>query len=73
MDILYISVEPFILFFPVNKTLEERRTVRDGRGNEETTVTRSGGHDGGQDGPYRHTGPALPGLYARRHTKCPVQ
>ncbi|XP_051926170.1 HCLS1-associated protein X-1 [Hippocampus zosterae] len=41
-------------------TLEERRTVRDGRGNEETTVTRSGGHGAG-DGPRRHTGPAQPG------------
>ncbi|XP_077404295.1 HCLS1-associated protein X-1 [Vanacampus margaritifer] len=41
-------------------TMEERRTVRDGRGNEETTVTRSGG-PGGQEGPQHHSGPALPG------------
>ncbi|XP_049607515.1 HCLS1-associated protein X-1 isoform X1 [Syngnathus scovelli] len=41
-------------------TMEERRTVRDGQGNEETTVTRSGGRSG-QEGPGHHTGPALPG------------
>ncbi|XP_077363211.1 HCLS1-associated protein X-1 isoform X2 [Festucalex cinctus] len=41
-------------------TMEERRTVRDGRGNEETTLTRSGG-PGGQEGSQHHTGPALPG------------
>ncbi|KAM9775939.1 HCLS1-associated protein X-1 isoform 1-T1 [Syngnathus typhle] len=41
-------------------TMEERRTVRDGKGNEETTVTRSGGRSG-QEGPGLHTGPALPG------------
>ncbi|XP_061521579.1 HCLS1-associated protein X-1 [Phycodurus eques] len=41
-------------------TLEERRTVRDSRGNEETTMTRSGGR-GGHEGPEHQTGPALPG------------
>ncbi|XP_057683715.1 HCLS1-associated protein X-1 isoform X1 [Corythoichthys intestinalis] len=36
-------------------TMEERRTVRDGRGNEETTVTHSRGH-GGQEGPDHQIG-----------------
>ncbi|XP_039978593.1 HCLS1-associated protein X-1 [Xiphias gladius] len=40
-------------------TVEERRTVRDGQGNEETTVTRSGG-PGSPEGPDHRTGPALP-------------
>ncbi|XP_061673876.1 HCLS1-associated protein X-1 [Syngnathoides biaculeatus] len=40
-------------------TVEERRTVRDSRGNEETTMTRSGGR-GGLEGPEHQTGPALP-------------
>ncbi|KAB5517940.1 hypothetical protein PHYPO_G00173350 [Pangasianodon hypophthalmus] len=40
-------------------TVEERRTVRDGQGNEETTVIRSGG-PGGQEGP--HDEPASPTL-----------
>ncbi|CAJ1083342.1 HCLS1-associated protein X-1 [Xyrichtys novacula] len=38
-------------------TVEERRTVRDGQGNEETTVTRSGGPCSRDD----HTGPLMPG------------
>ncbi|KAM4630168.1 HCLS1-associated protein X-1 [Polymixia lowei] len=41
-------------------TVEERRTVRDGQGNEETTVTRSGG-PGSPDGPDNHSGPLMPG------------
>lgn len=41
-------------------TVEERRTVRDGQGNEETTVTRSGG-PGTPEGPDREGGPVLPG------------
>ncbi|XP_038135343.1 HCLS1-associated protein X-1 [Cyprinodon tularosa] len=41
-------------------TVEERRTVRDGHGNEKTTVTRSGG-PGRLDGPDQHTAPVLPG------------
>ncbi|XP_029976343.1 HCLS1-associated protein X-1 [Salarias fasciatus] len=46
-------------------TVEERRTVRDGQGNEETTVTRSGG-PGALQGPDPHTPPpVLPG--APRH------
>ncbi|XP_013878908.1 HCLS1-associated protein X-1 [Austrofundulus limnaeus] len=40
-------------------TVEERRTVRDGQGNEKTTVTRSGGA-GTLEGPD-HTGPEHPG------------
>lgn len=41
-------------------TVEERRTVRDDHGNEETTVTRSGG-PGALEGPDRGPGPILPG------------
>ncbi|XP_056254750.1 HCLS1-associated protein X-1 [Seriola aureovittata] len=41
-------------------TVEERRTVRDGQGNEETTVTRSGG-PAGLEGPDHRTGSVLPG------------
>lgn len=41
-------------------TVEERRTVRDGQGNEETTVTRSGG-PGTLEGPDHQTGPAISG------------
>lgn len=41
-------------------TVEERRTVRDGQGNEETTVTRSGG-PGTLEGSDREGGPVLPG------------
>uniref|UniRef100_UPI0037E7C67C HCLS1-associated protein X-1 n=1 Tax=Semicossyphus pulcher TaxID=241346 RepID=UPI0037E7C67C len=41
-------------------TVEERRTVRDGQGNEETTVTRSGG-PGSMEGSDHHTGPLVPG------------
>ncbi|XP_054873802.1 HCLS1-associated protein X-1 isoform X2 [Amphiprion ocellaris] len=44
----------------VTKSVEERRTVRDGQGKEETTVTRSGG-SGILEGPDHHTGPVLPG------------
>ncbi|XP_008330119.1 HCLS1-associated protein X-1 isoform X2 [Cynoglossus semilaevis] len=40
-------------------TVEERRTVRDGQGNEETTVTRSG--PGSLEGPDSQRGPVLPG------------
>ncbi|KAI2653077.1 HCLS1-associated protein X-1 [Labeo rohita] len=40
-------------------TVEERRTVRDGEGNEETTVTISG--PGGRDGPQDQSGPLMPG------------
>lgn len=45
-------------------SVEERRTVRDGQGNEETTVTRSGG-SGILEGPDHHTGPVLPGDHQR--------
>ncbi|XP_017276498.1 HCLS1-associated protein X-1 [Kryptolebias marmoratus] len=41
-------------------TVEERRTVRDGQGNEETTVSRSGG-PGILEGPDHQTGPVGPG------------
>lgn len=41
-------------------TVEERRTVRDGQGNEETTVTRSGGPES-REGLDHQTGPVLPG------------
>ncbi|CAK6949268.1 HCLS1-associated protein X-1 [Scomber scombrus] len=41
-------------------SVEERRTVRDGQGNEETTVTRSGG-PASLDGANHETGPILPG------------
>lgn len=42
-------------------TVEERRTVRDGEGNEETTVTVSGG-PGGHDRPVLdQSGPLMPG------------
>ncbi|CAM4637752.1 unnamed protein product [Leuciscus chuanchicus] len=41
-------------------TVEERRTVRDGEGNEETTVTISGG-SGVQDGPQDQSGPLMSG------------
>uniref|UniRef100_A0A8C1I9D7 HCLS1 associated protein X-1 n=1 Tax=Cyprinus carpio TaxID=7962 RepID=A0A8C1I9D7_CYPCA len=40
-------------------TVEERRTVRDGEGNEETTVTISG--PTGRDGPQDQSGPLMPG------------
>ncbi|XP_043073472.1 HCLS1-associated protein X-1 [Puntigrus tetrazona] len=40
-------------------TVEERRTVRDGEGNEETTVTVSG--PGVRDGPQDPSGPLMPG------------
>uniref|UniRef100_A0A3P9Q6Q8 HCLS1 associated protein X-1 n=1 Tax=Poecilia reticulata TaxID=8081 RepID=A0A3P9Q6Q8_POERE len=43
-------------------TMEERRTVRDGHGNQKTTVTRSGGPEERPDGPDRQTGPVLPDL-----------
>ncbi|KAM6899935.1 HCLS1-associated protein X-1 [Xenentodon cancila] len=41
-------------------TVEERRTVRDGQGNEETTVTRSGG-PGVLEGPEHRSEPVLSG------------
>ncbi|KAF7670091.1 hypothetical protein LDENG_00056620 [Lucifuga dentata] len=41
-------------------TVEERRTVRDGHGNEETTVTRSGG-PGSLEGSDTLGGPVIPG------------
>lgn len=41
-------------------SVEERRTVRDGQGNEETTVTRSGG-SGSLEGPDPQTGPLVSG------------
>lgn len=41
-------------------TVEERRTVRDGQGNEETTVIRSGGPDG-QGGPRNEPASPTPG------------
>ncbi|XP_029299111.1 HCLS1-associated protein X-1 [Cottoperca gobio] len=41
-------------------TVEERRTVRDSQGKEETTVTRSGG-PGRLEGPDHQTGPAISG------------
>lgn len=42
------------------QSVEERRTVRDGQGNEETTVTRSGG-SGISGGPDHSNGPVLQG------------
>ena len=44
------------------QSVEERRTVRDGQGNEETTVTRSGG-PGSVEGTQDHPRPHLPGKY----------
>ncbi|KAF5888839.1 HCLS1-associated protein X-1 [Clarias magur] len=47
-------------------TVEERRTVRDGQGNEETTVIRSGG-PGAQKGPLDEAAsptPGVPGLFS---------
>ncbi|TDH03982.1 hypothetical protein EPR50_G00147800 [Perca flavescens] len=41
-------------------TVEERRTVRDSQGKEETTVTNSGG-PGRLEGPDRQTGPVISG------------
>lgn len=41
-------------------TVEERRTVRDSQGNEQTTVTRSGGPNS-LEGADHQTGPAVPG------------
>ncbi|XP_034561544.1 HCLS1-associated protein X-1 [Notolabrus celidotus] len=41
-------------------TVEERRTIRDGQGNEETTVTRSGGSGNLEDSDH-HTGSHTPG------------
>ncbi|KAM6903208.1 HCLS1-associated protein X-1 isoform 2-T2 [Lycodopsis pacificus] len=41
-------------------SVEERRTVRDGQGHEETTVTRSGG-SGSLEGPNHPTGPVTSG------------
>ncbi|XP_056154929.1 HCLS1-associated protein X-1 [Lampris incognitus] len=41
-------------------TVEERRTVRDGQGNEETTVTRSGG-PGSLEEPDNQSRPLVPG------------
>ncbi|XP_029370482.1 HCLS1-associated protein X-1 [Echeneis naucrates] len=41
-------------------TVEERRTVRDSQGNEETTVTRSGGR-GSLEGPHHDTDSVPPG------------
>ncbi|XP_078123117.1 HCLS1-associated protein X-1 [Sander vitreus] len=41
-------------------TVEERRTVRDSQGKEETTVTHSGG-PGRLEGPDRQTGPVISG------------
>ncbi|XP_040045087.1 HCLS1-associated protein X-1 isoform X1 [Gasterosteus aculeatus] len=41
-------------------SVEERRTVRDSKGNEETTVTRSGG-SGAQEALDRHNAPAVSG------------
>lgn len=50
----------FYFWFDVCQTVEERRTVRDSQGNEETTVTRSGG-PGSPEGPDHHTGRVRPG------------
>ncbi|XP_031722272.1 HCLS1-associated protein X-1 [Anarrhichthys ocellatus] len=41
-------------------SVEERRTVRDGQGHEETTVIRSGG-SGSLEGPNHQTGPVISG------------
>ncbi|KAM3595978.1 uncharacterized protein V6R79_006286 [Siganus canaliculatus] len=43
-------------------TVEERRTVRDGQGREETTVTRSGPSN--MEGPDHQVGPVLPGPFS---------
>lgn len=44
------------------QTVEERRTVRDSQGKEETTVTRSGG-PGSLEGPEPQTAPLVPGQW----------
>lgn len=44
------------------QTVEERRTVRDGQGNEETTVIRSGLPDG-QEGPRNEPATPTPGQH----------
>lgn len=49
-----------MFFTDVYQTIEERRTVRDGQGNEETTVTRSGG-PGSLKGTDHQTGPVISG------------
>lgn len=54
----------FVLF--IVKTVEERRTVRDGQGNEEITVTRSGG-SGSLEGPDSQTGPVVSGQFLTIH------
>lgn len=46
------------------QTVEERRTVRDGQGNEETTVIRSGG-PGDPEGPHDDPVPPTPGQLTR--------
>lgn len=45
-----------------SQTVEERRTVRDSQGKEETTVTRSGG-PGNLEGPEPQTAPLVPGQW----------
>lgn len=45
-----------------SQTVEERRTVRDSQGKEETTVTRSGG-PGSLEGPEPQTAPLVPGQW----------
>lgn len=44
------------------QTVEERHTVRDGQGNEKTTVTRSGG-PGSLEEPDQQIRPVLPGQF----------
>ncbi len=58
---------PLYYFLDVCQTVEERRTVRDSQGNEETTVTRSGG-PGSLEGPDHQTGPVTPGQSI--HDEC---
>lgn len=47
-------------FFLVSQTVEEKRTVRDSQGKEETTITRSGGPRS-LEAPEHQAGPLLPG------------
>lgn len=57
------------VFVCVCQSVEERRTVRDGQGNEETTVTRSEG-SGISEGPDHPSGPVLPGQLLYLSTVC---
>lgn len=55
------AINPLLVcFFLVPQTVEEKRTVRDSQGKEETTITRSGGPRS-LEGPEHQAGPLVPG------------